>query len=348
MPEPIELNLDALLAPIPGDNPAGDSVPFTDRAKLDEFRTEIDPAQWPEDDPMRPKEFRPADWRGIIRLTQKTLTESSKDLLIAARLTEALTREVGFAGLRDGLRLMREMVEQCWDRLNPPLEDGDLEVRATPFYWLADMDKGARFPHTLAQVPLLRRDEGGQRIHYGWSAWSGAAKDTVSQEDRDKAIRETPLDECEATGKAIDEAVEACDQLSASLAARMQHAAPDLGTIRQILTGCQGLMHEILRDKRPVATTDTDIPSESDGGGVESRGNGRMPATRAEAYRQLSQAAAILREIEPHSPIPYLVQKAVELGGLPFPELMRALIRDATVLSELNRELGIKEEPPSE
>jgi hypothetical protein len=34
--------------------------------------------------------------------------------------------------------------------------------------------------------------------------------------------------------------------------------------------------------------------------------------------------------------------RAVELGALPFPQLMQALIRDASVLSEMNRELGIK------
>jgi type VI secretion system protein ImpA len=71
-------------------------------------------------------------------------------------------------------------------------------------------------------------------------------------------------------------------------------------------------------------------------------------ASRAEAYRQLAQAAARLRELEPHSPIPYLVQRAVELGGLPFPLLIKALIRDGNVISELNRELGIKESHPEE
>jgi len=48
--------------------------------------------------------------------------------------------------------------------------------------------------------------------------------------------------------------------------------------------------------------------------------------------------------LEPHSPIPYLVQRAVELGAMPFPQLMRALIRDANTLTELSRELGIKSE----
>ena len=69
--------------------------------------------------------------------------------------------------------------------------------------------------------------------------------------------------------------------------------------------------------------------------------------SREQAYRQLAQAAAVLRQLEPHSPIPYLIQRAVELGNLPFPQLMRALIREATVVEQLNRELGIHEEPPA-
>ncbi len=56
----------------------------------------------------------------------------------------------------------------------------------------------------------------------------------------------------------------------------------------------------------------------------------------------------MLRELEPHSPIPYLIQRAVELGSLPFPQLINALIRDDSILTELRREFGIKETPPEE
>jgi type VI secretion system protein ImpA len=83
-------------------------------------------------------------------------------------------------------------------------------------------------------------------------------------------------------------------------------------------------------------------PASAAGGGLAV--DRRSVATRADAYRQLALAASVLKELEPHSPIPYLVQRAVELGALPFPELIKALIRDANVLTELNRELGIK--PP--
>src|SRR4029077_16859635 len=81
-------------------------------------------------------------------------------------------------------------------------------------------------------------------------------------------------------------------------------------------------------------------------GGAAGSAAGSHPGSRAEVYRQLARAAAVLRQLEPHSPIPYLIQRAVELGNKPFPELIKALIRDANVLHELNREFGIKEETP--
>jgi type VI secretion system protein ImpA len=66
-------------------------------------------------------------------------------------------------------------------------------------------------------------------------------------------------------------------------------------------------------------------------------------STREDIYRALAEAADALERLEPHSPVPFLVRRAVELGALPFPLLMAALIRDSGVLSEMNRELGIKE-----
>ena len=105
MPSPPILDFDTLIAPIPGDDPAGSSVPFAVTQQLEEMRKEIDPDSFSKDDPTRP-EAKKADWKGTIELTQETLRNTSKDLLIAARLTEALVKMHGFAGLRDGLRLL--------------------------------------------------------------------------------------------------------------------------------------------------------------------------------------------------------------------------------------------------
>ena len=71
MASPPSLAFDALLAPIPGDNPAGvplrylpppnhDSPPVA--VLLEEFRKEEDPNDYAPDDPMRPAKPKRANW----------------------------------------------------------------------------------------------------------------------------------------------------------------------------------------------------------------------------------------------------------------------------------------------
>src|SRR5438045_7534477 len=122
MASPPILDFEILLAPIkkgadPAGNGAGDPLPFDIRKKLDDARKEINPNKFAPDDPRRPEQTQLADWPGIEQLTQNTLALTSKDLLVAARLTEALVKCHGFGGLRDGLRLMRRLAQECWDRL---------------------------------------------------------------------------------------------------------------------------------------------------------------------------------------------------------------------------------------
>ena len=103
-------------------------------------------------------------------------------------------------------------------------------------------------------------------------------------------------------------------------------------------------MKQINAQYNPVAAT---APGEQDGSaGVEGGGVGGQIRSREQAYRQLAAAAATLRQLEPHSPIPYLVDRCISLGALPFPELIRELVRDAGVIEELNRLMGIKEATP--
>ena len=54
------------------------------------------------------------------------------------------------------------------------------------------------------------------------------------------------------------------------------------------------------------------------------------------------ELARELERIEPHSPIPYLVRRAVSLGALPFHEMIKNFVRDANVYAELARELEFK------
>ena len=348
MPSPPILDFDALIAPIRGDEPAGTSVPFAVTQQLEEMRKEIDPDSFSKDDPTRP-EAKKADWRGTIELTQETLRNTSKDLLIAARLTEALAKVHGFAGLRDGLRLFRLLAETGWDRLLPAIEaEDDLEIRAARFNGLDDKDKGARFPGALRLVPLL--DPDGQR--YGWQHWkdSQASKSKITAADIERAIQVTPLAKCQLVLEDIEDSSKELSGLTQVLSQKMatpsKNYAPGLVGIREAISDCRTLAQQILQKKGggKTAAPQSDTPEPAIAQATRPPSEPRLE-TRAEIYASVAEAAAKLQQIEPHSPIPYLLNRAVELGTLPFPDLMKSLILNADVLKVMNRELGIKEQP---
>src|SRR5438105_3724802 len=97
------LDLEALLKPISGENPAGAPVRYTGvYDAIQEARREDDTlpmGEWQ-------REAKTADWRAVINLCSETIGKTSKDLQIGAWLVEALVRRHGFAGLREGLILL--------------------------------------------------------------------------------------------------------------------------------------------------------------------------------------------------------------------------------------------------
>jgi type VI secretion system protein ImpA len=342
MASPPLLDFSSLASAISTEAPAGAPLAYDVRETLTQARIDENPDDFEPGDPMRPATFKKADWPAVVRLTQDTLTKTSKDLLVAARLTEAMVKLHGFEGLRDSLHLLRTLIEDCWDRLYPGIEDGDLEVRAGPFHWLDDAFKGAKFPHTLRTAPLV--SDGGKS--YSYSDWrpTKEGRPPANRAAFDKAATTMPLDDLQRVADTLAECLSELSQLCVALNNKMGQHAPGLTGVREALEECNGLVREILARRRPATAVEAHIPSD---GSTSSGTGGRSLTSRDDAYRQLAHAAEVLRQLEPHSPIPYLVKRAVELGSLPFPELMQALIREPNTISELKRELGIKEQKPN-
>ena len=68
------------------------------------------------------------------------------------------------------------------------------------------------------------------------------------------------------------------------------------------------------------------------GGGIRSR---------AEAYRRPEEAADYLLLTEPHSPVPYLIKRAVAWGGMNLQEVLQQIIRNDGEMQELDRLLRL-------
>jgi type VI secretion system protein ImpA len=345
MASPPVLDIESLVAPIPGDDPAGGPVPLPLRETLDLARKEIDPADFDAADPARPTEMKRADWPGIIERTEQTLTESSKDLMIVARLTEALVKTHGFAGLRDGFALFHRLIAECWDRLRPVIEEpDDLEARAAAFNWLDDTDRGARFPITLRQATILT----GPKGPISWMEWSYArsGKGKITGDDFEQSVTAMTRADCLTVFEDIDAAVQELQKLMELLNGRMGNLAPGMTMLRQAVFDCRTLAQQIL-DRKPAAeelAAEEGAAEGAEGGGGGGGGGpsvSRSMNSRADVYRRLAEAADVLEKLEPHSPIPYIIRRAVTLGELPFPKLAKALISDAAVLYDLGRNLGI-------
>ena len=89
-----------ILVPIPGENPSGADLRYDTKLlvidKLKDFRRqddELEQGAWQ-------SERKTANWPQAIKLAQDTLATTSKNLQVAAYLTEALLQTERFAGLR--------------------------------------------------------------------------------------------------------------------------------------------------------------------------------------------------------------------------------------------------------
>ena len=66
-------------------------------------------------------ERKVADHVVLIKLVQEVIATQSKDLQLAAWLTESLVKTKGFTGLNDGLALCHGLVEKFWDTVYPAM-----------------------------------------------------------------------------------------------------------------------------------------------------------------------------------------------------------------------------------
>ncbi len=351
MTRPPLFDVETLARPLSGDAPCGVPLPADVRAKLDAYRKEPDPDF---DGPNAP----PADWDKVIAVTTDFLANKGKDLTAAARLTEALTKKHTTAGLRDGLTLLARLAEECWDGLHPPLGPAPLsesptfdelverfEARAKRLNWLNSAGEGGKLPLSVLRMPVLKGSRGG----YSAADWL----DPAGREAIETNLPDVSPDAVKRAAAELTEVRAALAALGTVLDDRMRSESPNLSEdakdgLGPAVMQCLEFVYWVAKQKG-ISVDDApaadDPPPEDDQptptGGADAGGPTPAAGGRDQLYRQLAQIAAALKRIEPHSPIPYLLDRCVRLGAMPFPELMREVIREAASLDELDRLLGL-------
>lgn len=354
-----EVDLARLLAPVPGDNPAGVSV------RYDGTYDEIQEARR-EDDPTLPqgvwkRELKKGDWKQVVLYCREALETRTKDLQIAAWLLEAWIRLYGLAGAAAGLRVVSGLIAEFWEDLHPALEDDDLEGRLAPIEWI----------NSKLTVPLkavaITAGEAQDGVDYTWLDWELALHASHLKAEKQEAeagdgpptrgeilarVSLTPRPFYERLAGDIEDVVAALGDLHEKLAATCGDESPSLSLFEEALVGLGNFTGRILTERGAMEKADEsmvpgtdDEPTIAEGddgdGGDAVRASGKI-TSRAEAYRLLSLAADYLMRTEPHSPAPYLVRRAIHWGGLSLADVLRELLSLGTDLSTVYRVLGIQ------
>jgi type VI secretion system protein ImpA len=376
---PDGFDLAALLAPVPGDAPAGadlraDSSPQSIYFRLRDARAEARAAEraMEADDAAS---AAPPQWRTIRDLAMEAIAGYSKDLEIAAWLTEALLRCDGLIGFTAGARLMIGLVEGFWDDLFPlPDEDG-MATRVGPVAGLNGQSGEGTLSQPLRKLPLFARPDGApiQLWQFEQSSDLAAIVDPERRQQRiDAGVVpfETVENEARAAGaahftalrdqasaaaaswRALSEALDSRAGADAPPTSRVHEILEKIATVAARFAGPEGAAPGDAADGAPGASAGmapgAGVPSFSPGfsGGEGAPGSGAL-ASREEALRSLAAIAEFFRRTEPLSPLSYTLQEAVRRARMSWPELLEEIVPDLSLRAQILISLGIRP-PPTE
>ncbi len=322
---------DALLAPVSVEAPVG--VP----AAQDESYRRIRHEREEEDAtlPLGPweRELKRANWVAASELTAAALAGRSKDLQLAAWLFEALIARSGFQAVAPSLRLIDALLQQYGGHLHPQ----DSEHRLNLLLWI-----GQKLLPPLRRVMVTATGSG---IDFSWNDWEQAQRNEQLRaslgKQREGELEGATLAEVGAALACTPDArilflrdclrdgLTALQALEHTLDATLGDEAPGLSSMRNLLERIDVVLAADAR-RRGVAMPDATAAHAAgpahDGGshddashdhGSEADDDAVMGSIdRRQVYAALADIAHALETIEPHSPVPYLIRRAVAWGSL--------------------------------
>jgi type VI secretion system protein ImpA len=361
-----DFDIEKLLSPLSADHPAGESLRFDGTYdKIREARKE--------DDPNLPQgawktELRKAQWTAVESIAIEALETRSKDLQIAAWLTEAWLKLHGFAGAAKGFELMHALAEGFWDDLYPAIENGDLEFRMAPLAWINE-----KLSVSIKLLPITQPDSPTDKI-YCFADLERAAQldNAMHRPGAPKALPPnsittaliqrsamlTPTLWFRTTQADIHLMQEALALLDGFIDSKAGKAAPGFPRFTAATDGVSAFVEATLQQRRDRGENvgedmrgemSEDTPIQENAGefdnnlsGPESHSAPGRIRDRAEAYYLLAEAADYLARTEPHSPTPYLVRRAIAWGSMSLEQLLPEMIRNGNELQEIFRLLQIR------
>lgn len=249
----------------------------------------------------------------------------TKDLRLAVTLARALLSQ-GFAGLCDGLALVRGLVEQHWDQVFPRLDAADGHDPTFRLNVIAGLCDAATFVDRVRGLPIVVSRSFGRfslrdlaMASGELTPWPGSTAPQASAIDG--AFSECPLADLQATQAQVRGALDHLTGLEKALAARIGQAkGPDLSALTRLLQQAYKIVSGPLARRgaaAPVAApTSSAAPPSPTSDAVSSRDD---------VVRLLDRICAYYDRHEPASPLPLLLRRCKRLVSASFFDIVRDL-----------------------
>lgn len=295
------------------------------------------------------------DWETVQGLALE-LFQSTRDLRIATLLTRALARTEGWPGFRDGLRLIKGLLERYWEAVHPqldPQDDNDPTFRVNTIASLNDATATLDGLRSAVLVESRAMGRFGLRDIQIASGELPAPKDgkTPPPEPQiiDAAFQDAALEQLQTVASAIGQSLETLTAIDATLLDRVgPEASPDLAALTDLITAAQKTIAPHLSQRLESAAPEDEVESsapetENAMGDPSTTVKTPTPAglkainSRGDVIKAIDLICAYYAQHEPSSPIPILLERAKRLVAKDFMAILRDLAPEGIAQLEMIR-----------
>lgn len=326
----MSLDIAALLKEISAERPCGESLEGS--AEFVDFDKKRQGT--PEDIFGNPG--KDPNWREV-RTDGIKLLGRTHDLRIALPLIQSLIHTEGLAGLRDGLSLLRGLLEGYWNCLYPQLDIEDNNDPTERMIFLAQLcgNEGVLLP--ISKAPFVESPKLGRycfrdlQIALGKVPAPKDAENVPQLATLEAAFMDADIDGLKASHALIGECLADLTGIDDFLVDQVGRvSAPDLSPLHDLLKEMRFHLGEQLTrrgvsDTAPVATET--VAEESGSPGPAHSVGAALAAVnnRQDVIRALDLICEYYARSEPSSPVPLLLLRARRLASKDFMEIIKEL-----------------------
>ena len=365
-------NIDTLIAPIDGSHHGvGEDLIF-------DPRIDAIVAARQEDDPLLAQgnwvtELKVADWDFVKNQCAELLSHTSKDMKLALWYVDALSHTDHLAGISQGLSLLQTLNDDYWLTMYPPLdgEEESMDIRAGLLSWFVKALTNDIKQLSLADTKvesynynyyLTARDHDKQRQQNPDSETSNQ----LTLSDYNHAIKNSSKAWQKALMSNLNKVTEQWQALTDQLNDLMGMDAPVFAPVTDLLMALKQHLHPLLPEYADTTNSisqegiaDT-VDSTGDHESTKSNGNKSLGSTknvtltdfnpsnrdhqsnRRQALKLLAQIQEYFATNEPHSPVTFLLGRAIDWADMPLDQWLAHIIKNEDQLSMISDMVGIQ------